>query len=77
MVTGQDFSEETLHKVWEKQNGRCLKCNKLLVWKNRGNGERGCWEAHHSKLRSDGGTNHMNNCNIMCCNCHKSVHAKK
>ena len=45
------------------------RCNKLLVWENRGkDGSRGCWEAHH--IVADG-PDTLSNCEILCCDCHK------
>ncbi|MDE2519587.1 MAG: HNH endonuclease [Methanocorpusculum sp.] len=72
----ENFSQETIDKTWEKQEGHCLGCGKQLVKKNRGRQGRGCWEAHHSKARQDDGTGHTNNCVILCCSCHKKIHPK-
>jgi len=45
-----------------------VRCNKQLVWENRGKtGQRGCWEAHHITA---GGPDIVSNCEILCCDCH-------
>ena len=72
------FSEEVVERAWRRAGGRCecrrkthghyyVRCNKQLVWKNRGREGRGCWEAHH---RSSSGGDGLSNCEILCWDCH-------
>ena len=72
------FSEEVVRRAWQRAGGRCecrrrthghyyVRCNKQLVWNNRGRAGRGCWEAHH---RSSSGGAGLSNCEILCWNCH-------
>ncbi len=75
------FSEETIKKAWQRADGKCEcrrkshnhlygRCNKDLVWGNRGREDRGSWEAHH--IDANGG-DILSNCEILCWNCHKST----
>lgn len=66
------FSEEVKTKAFERENGCCQLCGKKLVFKNRGNsGGRGAWEAHHKKPVSEGGSDLLRNCMILCIECHR------
>ena len=74
------FSNEIIEQAWKRSGGKCecrrrshshfyIRCNKQLVWLNRGkDGARGCWEAHH---KTAGGPDTFSNCEILCCDCHK------
>lgn len=76
------FSEETVEEAWKRAGGRCecrrtthnhsyVRCNKELVWENRGRETgRGAWEAHH---RSSIGGDSLSNCEILCWDCHKAT----
>jgi hypothetical protein len=68
----KEFSDETVENAWNEADGRCEKCDKELVWENRGreNG-RGCWEAHHKDGNSE--NNKEKNCRILCWECHKKT----
>lgn len=46
------------------------RCNKELVWENRGREGKGCWEAHH--INSNGGDT-LSNCEILCWDCHSQT----
>ena len=73
------FSDETILQAWKRAGGKCecrrashnhpyIRCNKELVWENRGREEgRGAWEAHH--INSEGGDT-LSNCEILCWDCH-------
>ena len=77
------FSEETVRQAWIRAGGRCecrrathyhpyTRCNKELVWENRGRESgRGAWETHHK----DGNPNNdaLSNCEILCWDCHKKT----
>ncbi len=75
------FSEDTVQKAWSRAGGNCecrrkshnhlyVRCNKQLVWQNRGREGRGAWEAHH--LNANGGDG-LANCQILCWECHKKT----
>ena len=66
------FTEDTKRNAFERANGCCEICGKRLVFGNRGrNGGRGSWEAHHKKPKSEGGTDTLRNCMILCYQCHQ------
>ncbi len=66
------FSEDTKRRAFERANGRCEICGKQLVFGNRGrNGGRGSWEAHHKRPRSEGGSDTIKNCMVLCYQCHQ------
>jgi len=71
------FSDDVVGQAWSRAGGRCEcrrtthghtgRCNKELVWANRGREGRGAWEAHH--ISSSGGDT-LSNCEILCWDCH-------
>ena len=61
------FSEKDVKNAFDKAEKKCERCDKKLVWENRGREERGCWEAHH-KNRSFGDI--PSNIEILCFECH-------
>lgn len=77
------FSESTIKAAWERAGGKCectrvthshgTRCNKQLVWENRGREGRGKWEAHHKTAVSSGGNDNLSNCEIVCFECHKGT----
>lgn len=78
------FSETIVLKAWERAGGKCEcrrrtcghagRCNKQLVWENRGEeGQRGAWEAHHATAVASGGADILSNCEILCLECHKNT----
>jgi len=75
------FSDETVAQAWKKASAKCEctramhghsgRCNKELVWENRGRGTgRGAWEAHHRTSVQSGGSDALSNCEILCWECH-------
>ena len=75
------FTDETVRRAWNRAGGRCecrrkthdhsyVRCNKNLVWGNRGRDGRGAWEAHH---RVSGGSDGLSNCEILCWDCHSKT----
>ena len=78
------FSELVIEEAWKRSGGKCechrnvcghgIRCNKQLVWTNRGKeGHRGAWEAHHKTAVSVGGEDTVSNCEILCLDCHKNT----
>ena len=72
------FPIEVVEAAWKRAGGRCEcrrkthehyygRCNKELVWENRGREGRGKWEAHHIV---SGGPDTLSNCEILCWDCH-------
>lgn len=72
------FPDSVVQDAWRRAGGRCecrrrshnhryVRCNKQLVWDNRGREGRGKWEAHH-RSRTHGDI--LSNCEILCWDCH-------
>ena len=75
------FSDETIRRAWQRAGGKCecrrrthkhryVRCNKQLVWANRGRSGRGRWEAHHKSVSGGDG---LPNCEILCWDCHSKT----
>jgi hypothetical protein len=75
------FSDSTVRQAWTRAGGRCectrvthdhdrVRCNKQLVWENRGREGRGAWEAHSISGRH---LDSVSDCQILCWNCHKAT----
>jgi hypothetical protein len=72
-----EFDDDVVEKAWDRAKGHCEctrkthgisgRCNKQLVWANRGRQGRGCWEAHHINSNRPGT---LSNCEILCWDCH-------
>jgi hypothetical protein len=67
------YDSERLDAIFARTDGQCHLCRKKLVRKNYGNvNSRGAWEVEHSKPRSMGGTDHLNNLYAACVPCNRS-----
>jgi len=69
------FTTQQIDAIYHRTTGYCHLCHKKLSRKNYGvSGARGAWHIEHSRPRSKGGTDHMNNLFPACiqCNCDKS-----
>ncbi len=75
------FSNDVVEQAWKRCGGSCecrraahdhlyIRCNKQLVWDNRGREGRGAWEAHHKNAN---GGDSLSNCEILCWDCHKGT----
>lgn len=75
------FSDDTVRRAWRRAGGWCecrrrthnhpyVRCNKKLVWANRGRSGRGAWEAHHKSATGGDG---LANCEILCWDCHSKT----
>ena len=79
------FSENIIKLAWHQAKGKCEctrimhnhsfgKCNKELVWENRGReAGKGAWEAHHKTSVEAGGSDVFSNCEILCWDCHSKT----
>lgn len=66
------FTDDRLRHIHQRTEGRCHICRKQLSLRNYGVlGKRGAWEVEHSKPRSKGGTDHMNNLYAACIACNR------
>lgn len=62
-----------LRANYNRTTGYCYLCGKNLAFKNyASSGSRGAWEIEHSKPRSQGGTNPLNNLYPACISCNGS-----
>jgi 5-methylcytosine-specific restriction endonuclease McrA len=67
------YDDKTLDRIYHRNDGQCHICRKQLNYKNYGSfGEEGAWEVEHSRPRSKGGTNHLNNLYAACISCNRS-----
>lgn len=75
------FPQTVVESAWKRSGGCCecrrishshpnTRCNKQLVWENRGREGRGKWEAHHI---NSNGTDTLSNCEILCWDCHSKT----
>lgn len=81
------FSTLIIEQAWERAGGCCEcernyhehqsthKCSQPLVWDKKNQpGEKGAWFAHHKIATINGGSDEdINNCEILCHECHKSA----
>lgn len=72
------FTDDVVLQAWKRAGGYCecrrdthdhnyRRCNKQLVWENRGREGQGAWEAHHI---NSNGPDILSNCEILCWECH-------
>lgn len=75
------FPEDVVQQAWLRADSRCecgranhphgrRRCNKTLVEINKGREGEGAWDAHR---RSAGGSGTLNNCEILCWECHQAI----
>jgi hypothetical protein len=81
------FPLQVIREAWQRADGRCecdrnyhthkidnQRCEELLVWELMDRiGEKGAWKAHHKIPVVNGGHEDLHNCEILCCECHKSA----
>lgn len=66
------MDSERLKKIYTKTRGKCHLCHKQLALKNHGQqGAKGAWEIEHSKPKSKGGSDHLNNLYAACIKCNR------
>lgn len=65
--------DSKLERIYRRTDGQCHICRKRLCFGNYGAiGKRGAWEIEHSRPRSKGGTDHLNNLYAACISCNRS-----
>ena len=67
------FSNEVLLQAWRRAGGYCEQCSEKVTWALRGSELGGGWEADHHVPVSDGGSDRLDNCRILCTPCHKAT----
>lgn len=50
-----------------------IRCDKELKWQNRGRDRLDWWEANHRIRVEDGGDASLENCEIVCWECHRQI----
>jgi len=66
------YDKITLRKIYDRTTGYCHICKKKLSYKNYNRiDEKGAWEVEHSRPRSKGGSNHINNLYASCISCNR------
>lgn len=55
--------------LWQKQGGRCGGCNQLMQEDEE-------WQIHHRVKRSLGGSDKLENLELLHANCHRQTHSK-
>jgi len=79
-----DFRESTVMARFKHAGGRCEckkdncwhvgPCPQEFEWKDRGTADNyEAWQAHHWIAVSEGGSDHVTNCRILCVRCHKNT----
>lgn len=77
------FSDQVVRAAFSRAEGRCectrishghlSRCNAALLWHLRGSDFPGGWEAHHKTSVAAGGADTLDNCEILCQECHKKT----
>ena len=67
------LDRDRLDRIFSRTDGHCHICHKRLCFGNYAAiGKRGAWEIEHSRPRSRGGTDHLNNLYAACVSCNRS-----
>jgi RNA-directed DNA polymerase len=61
---------EQIRYLWREQQGRCCGCGQLLHEEEE-------WHIHHRIRRSQGGSDDMENLEVLHANCHRQKHSKQ
>jgi len=56
--------------LWREQGGRCGGCGQLLQEEEE-------WQVHHRVRRVDGGTDGLDNLELLHANCHRQIHSRE
>jgi len=67
------YDKAILRRIYDRTAGYCHICKKKLNFNNYSErGAKGTWEVEHSRPRSKGGTDHLNNLYAACISCNQS-----
>lgn len=66
------YSKDRLRKIFDSTSGKCHLCHGKLTFDSYGVK----WEVDHSRARSEGGTDHLNNLYPACTSCNRSKQAQ-
>lgn len=76
------FSQDVINAAWKRAGGKCecrrttcphhnSRCDRSLDPQNKAEGKK--WHAHHIVSVSAGGSDGLQNCQILCIPCHKET----
>jgi 5-methylcytosine-specific restriction endonuclease McrA len=66
------YDKLILRKIYDRTTGYCHICKKKLSLTNYGKSRaKGAWEVEHSRPRSKGGRDHLNNLYAACVSCNR------
>ena len=68
LVWRRAFSDRQQKQAYERQKGKCARCHKPFALKEM--------EGHHKKAFADGGETTIENCIMLCKDCHIDYHAE-
>lgn len=68
LIWHRAFSEHQQKQAYERQGGKCARCGKNFALKDL--------EGHHKKAFADGGETTIENCIMLCKDCHIDYHAE-
>jgi hypothetical protein len=68
LIWHRAFSERQQKQAYENQNRKCARCKRPFPLKEL--------EGHHKILFADGGSTTIDNCVMLCRNCHEDYHAE-
>jgi 5-methylcytosine-specific restriction endonuclease McrA len=67
------YDKITLRKIYDRTSSYCHICKKKLSFTNYGKiDKKGAWEVEHSRPRSKGGSDHLNNLYASCISCNRT-----
>lgn len=67
--------QKNRQRVWQRQQGRCNRCNKLVAEKKQGRWRAFAGSVHHKVPLAKGGTNSVENLEGLCIPCHNRADA--
>ena len=68
LIWHRAFSERQQKQAYERQKGKCARCGKTFALKDL--------EGHHRIAFADGGETTVENCLMLCKDCHTDYHAE-
>jgi 5-methylcytosine-specific restriction endonuclease McrA len=84
MPSPVEFPEDVVRAAFDRCGGQCeceLKgcrhpagCPEVFMFEDRATSNRRGWQAHHKVPVAEGGTGTLENCQILCMDCHTTVH---
>jgi len=73
---GEKLHEVRKRKIWEKTEGKCYYCGKVLVENQNDGRDHAAWTMDHVTPRAKGGSDALNNLVPCCVECNQSKNDK-